>query len=69
MAMTGLGVGLAVALLVMLVATRNAIISLTAIVTIACALSCVIGTIQLKGWQFGMSEALSVMVLAGFSVR
>lgn len=36
--------------------------------TIAAALSCVVGSIVMMGWQLGSAESLSMMILTGFAV-
>ena len=68
MALVGAGVGLGIATIVLLLATRNLVITLTCVATIAAALGCVIGTIVAMGWQLGQNESLCIMVLTGFAV-
>jgi len=68
MALVGAGVGLAIAAIVLLFSTRNVIVTLSCMGTIAAALVCVVGTIVAMGWQLGSNESLSIMVLCGFAV-
>jgi len=68
LALTGLGWGLGIALIVLLLATMNLIVAVLAICAIAGSLCCVIATIVLRGWQLGSAESLSMMILTGFAV-
>jgi len=68
MALTGVAVGLAIALLVLLFATKNLIVAFLSIFTIACALCCVFGLIVARGWELGSAESLAMMTLTGFAV-
>eukprot|EP00964_Phaeocystis_antarctica_P151859 scaffold119540_cov66-Phaeocystis_antarctica.AAC.2 len=68
MAITGVLIGLGIALLVLLVATQNLVIGLLSTFTIFAALCSVVGTIVLIGWQLGSAECLSMMILTGFAV-
>lgn len=68
MALVGAGVGLGIAALVLLLSTRNLIVTAACIGTIAAALACVLGTIVAMGWQLGSNESLCIMILTGFAV-
>jgi len=68
MAMIGITIGLSIAYIVLLLATRNLIVATLSILTIGCALCCVIASIVWKGWQLGSAESLSMMILTGFAV-
>ena len=68
MAITGVLIGLGIALLVLLVATQNLVIGLLSTFTIFAALCSVVGSIVLMGWQLGSAESLSMMILTGFAV-
>jgi len=68
MALTGVGIGLAIALLVLLFATMNIIVAVLSILTITGALCWVIGLIVARGWELGSAESLSMMILTGFAV-
>jgi hypothetical protein len=68
MALTGIGIGLAIAFVVLLLATRNLITATLCIITIGCVLVCVMGSTVAMGWQLGSVEALCFMTLTGFAV-
>jgi hypothetical protein len=68
MALTGVGIGLSIALVVLVVATMNVIVATLSILSIAGALCWVIGLIVARGWQLGSAESLSMMILTGFAV-
>jgi hypothetical protein len=68
MALTGAGIGLGIATIVLLIATRNLIVTISCIGTIAAALVCVLGTIVTMGWSLGSNESLCIMILTGFAV-
>ena len=48
--------------------TADLIIAFLSTATIALCLVCVLGTIQMMGWQLGFAESLSIMILCGFAV-
>merc|ERR1711871_1892824 len=68
MALIGAGAGLGIATGVLLIATRNVVMTIACVGTILSALVCVVGTIVAMGWQLGSNESLSIMVLTGFAV-
>mmetsp|Transcript_22516 Transcript_22516/g.57398 ORF Transcript_22516/g.57398 Transcript_22516/m.57398 type:complete len:236 (-) Transcript_22516:304-1011(-) len=68
MALRGVAYGLFVALLVLLFATRNVVVATLSILTIGCAVCCVVGVVVMLGWQLGSAEALAMMILTGFAV-
>jgi len=56
MAGSGVAVGLAIAFIVLLAATRNLIVTSLCIATIASVLCCVVGCTVLMNWQLGSNE-------------
>jgi predicted RND superfamily exporter protein len=68
MALTGAAIGLGIATVVLFLSTRNLIITIACIGTIAAALTCVIGTVVAMGWSLGSNESLCIMILTGFAV-
>ena len=68
LAITGMSLGLTVAFVVLLLATRNLIVAALATLTITMCIMTVLGTIQMMGWKLGFSECLSIMILCGFAV-
>jgi len=68
MALSGAAMGLALAFIVILLATHNLIVALCAFGTIVCILIQVIATTVSMGWQLGSNEAICIMTLCGFAV-
>ena len=68
MALTGLAVSLIIASVVLLVSTRNVIVTFASMFSIVSALACVVGTIVAMGWELGSNESLCIMILPGFAV-
>ena len=70
MALTGAGVGLATATIVLLIATRNLVLVVTlgSVFSIASVLACVIGTVvsQWAGSSARTSRSATIMLLTGF---
>jgi len=62
------GVGLAIAFLVLLLATRVFHIALFATINILCVLFSVLGSTVLLGWDLGSIESILIAITAGFSV-
>lgn len=60
--------GLALALIILTVATMNWIISLLATLTIGLITCCVVGVIPVAGWKLGVLESLNLTLVVGLSV-
>jgi protein dispatched 1 len=67
-AMSGMAIALTFAFLVLLVATRNIILSVLSILCVTIVIVSVVSIMVLKGWQLGVSESISIVVIIGFSV-
>jgi predicted RND superfamily exporter protein len=67
-AVQGIVLGLALALLILTVATMNWIISLLATLTIGLITCCVVGVIPMAGWKLGVLESLNLTLVVGLSV-
>ena len=67
-ALTGLGFSLGIATIVLLISTRNIIVTFASMFSIISALACVVGTIVAMGWELGSNESLCIMILPGFAV-
>ena len=67
-AVHGLVMSLAFASVVILIATLNIFVTLYSVITIACVLSSVIGTMQWIGWNLGIAESLAVALFVGIAV-
>nr|KAG5693377.1 hypothetical protein BaRGS_015664 [Batillaria attramentaria] len=63
-----LGVSLAVVALVAFFTTLNALISLYAIVTIACIIVVTLGSLVLLGWELNILESVVITVAIGMSI-
>jgi len=64
----GMGLAIAMAFIVLTLATQNIIVSLFATLSISGIVACVLGSAQLLGWQLGIAESISGVILIGFSV-
>ena len=67
-AVQGILISLIFAFTVLVLSTMNILIALYAIICIAGIIISVIATMQLLGWSFGVLEAISIVVIIGFSV-
>jgi protein dispatched 1 len=67
-AVRGIAIALAVAFVVVMIATMNYVIALFCILTILAILACVTAIIVLQGWELGISESVAVVILVGISV-
>ena len=56
------------AFVILLLATRNVLISLYAIKSVAFIVLCVVAVMVLQGWQLGVSESIAMVIIIGFSV-
>lgn len=56
------------AFIILLIATRNIIISVYALVSVAFIVFCVVSVMVLKEWQLGVSESIAMVIIIGFSV-
>jgi len=62
------GVGLAIAFLVLLIATRVLHIAFFATFNIFCVLLSILGSIVMLGWSLGSIESILISITAGFAV-
>jgi len=67
-AITGIVISVTLAFVILLIATRNYIISFFAILAVGCICSNVVGLMVLLGWQMGVSESIAMVIIIGFSV-
>merc|ERR1711907_42782 len=67
-AVSGAAIGSVVAFVVILLATRQIIIALSAFGTIACILISVLAMMRIAGYELGTIASISITILAGFSV-
>ena len=67
-AINGIAIALPLAFIVLLISTRNWIISIFAIMDIVGVISCELCVMYIVGWKFGMVESIAVIMVIGFSV-
>lgn len=67
-ALQGIVISLIFAFAILILTTRNIIISLFATYCVAITVLSVVAIIVLRGWQLGISESISVVILIGLSV-
>ena len=67
-AVQGIVVGLLLALIVLIIATRNVIVGILATFTIATITCSVLATITLLDWKLGVLESLNMTLVVGLSV-
>ena len=66
--MTGVSISGCLAFLILLVATRNVLISFYAIKSVVFIVMCVVAVMVLQDWQLGVSESIAMVIIIGFSV-
>lgn len=53
---------------ILLIATQNIILALLSIISVAVVIVSVVGIMVMKGWELGVSESISVVIMIGLSV-
>jgi len=66
--MSGMGIALTFSFIVLLIATKNIILSTLSILCVTMVIGSVVCIMVLKGWQLGVSESISIVVIIGFAV-
>lgn len=64
----GMLVSLAFALLVLIISTQNIIVSIFSVISIAGIVASVVSVMELSGWEMGIAESITIVILIGFSV-
>lgn len=67
-AVQGIIIATVFAFLILLVATRNILLATISIFCVAIVIISVVAIMSLKGWEFGVSESISVVIIIGLSV-
>ena len=67
-AIQGIVIAMVFALIVLLLATKNLVQASVSLLCVAIIIVWVVGIMVMKGWQLGVSESISVVILIGFSV-
>jgi predicted RND superfamily exporter protein len=66
---TGLAIGFPVSFLILVLSTRNILISLFAVVNIVCIVGCVLGWCRsVMGWDLGVAESIAGIIVIGLAV-
>jgi predicted RND superfamily exporter protein len=64
----GCGISVLFALVVLAIATGNILLALLSFFSICCIVLCCIGFLVIAGWNFGLMEAICVVICVGFSI-
>jgi len=64
----GMALAMAMAFLTLVLATQNVVLAFMAAFSISGIVACVLGSAKLLGWQLGIAESISGVILIGFSV-
>jgi len=67
-AWSGIALAIPLSFVVLLISTRNWIVSILALLDVIGVIACELCTIRAVGWKMGTIEALSVVMLIGFSI-
>jgi protein dispatched 1 len=67
-AIQGIIIAMAFAYIVLLIATRNIIQASLSLLCVIFIVVSVVAIMHMQGWQLGVSESISVVILIGFSV-
>lgn len=67
-ALSGMGVAIAFAFVILLIATGNVVLSVLAIVCVALVIMSIVAVMVFKGWEMGVSESLAIVIMIGLSV-
>ena len=67
-AIQGIVIAMVFAFIVLLLATKNLVQASVSLLCVSIIIVWVVGIMVMKGWQLGVSESISVVILIGFSV-
>lgn len=67
-AMSGMAIALTFSFIVLIIATKNIILSALSILCVTIVIGSVVSIMVMKGWKLGVSESISIVVIIGFSV-
>lgn len=67
-AVNGIIIAITFAYCILLMATRNWILASIAIGCVTIVIISVVAIMSMKGWEFGVSESISVVIIIGLSV-
>ncbi|KAK2190061.1 hypothetical protein NP493_90g01010 [Ridgeia piscesae] len=66
--MTSVGLFLVLSFLVLLIAVRNVLITMYAMLTIVLSIACTVASIVLMGWKLNIVESITIMLAVGMSI-
>ena len=66
--MSGMAIALTFSFIVLIIATKNIILSALSILCVTIVIGSVVSIMVMKGWKLGVSESISIVVIIGFSV-
>ena len=64
----GVSISGCLAFVILIIATRNVLISIYAIKSVVMIVLCVVAVMVMQGWQLGVSESIAMVIIIGFSV-
>ena len=64
----GVSISGCLAFLILLIATKNVMVSFFAIKSVMFIMMCVVAVMVLQDWQLGVSESVAMVIIIGFSV-
>ena len=67
-AISGVTISGALAFIILLLSTGNILISIYALISVAFIVVCVMAMMVIQGWELGVSESTSIIIIIGFSV-
>jgi protein dispatched 1 len=67
-AVQGIIIAACFAFLILLFATKNIVLATISILCVAIVIISVVAIMALQGWEFGVSESISVVIIIGLSV-
>ena len=67
-ALQGMGISVSLAFIIMLIATRNFIVALYAIISVIFIVANITAIMVIVGWELGVPESVATVIVIGFSV-
>ena len=67
-AIQGIGIAMAFSFVIVLFATNNVLMPIFAIASVAFTVLSVVAIMELKGWEFGTGESVTIVIIIGFAV-
>ena len=67
-AIQGIGISMAFSFVIVLLATNNVLMAIYAVASVVFTVLSVIAIMELKGWEFGTGESVTIVIIIGFAV-